>query len=444
MQQQPLQTVKINNTPAIPVKIRGWVIAGLIILIIAFGGFLGWSTLFPLASAVVASGVIKVDSSRKQIQHLEGGVVKDIFVKDGDHVNAGDVLFTLDQTRAGSSLGILESSYYASLAQQSRLLAEQEGLAAIDFPDELKKQAGDEKIAEIIRSQTQLFNARQTSLQGQLDILDQQIIHLQKEITGLKAQKQSKEKQIVITTSELDNLEELLKKKLIDNTRVLSLEREAARLDGELGEHISDIAAIETGIDEKKLQKFQLKKTFREEVISELRQIQNELNDVTERVFAAKHVLEQTEIRSPVDGIVVGKGVHTIGGVVQRGEILLEIVPEKDRLVIEAKVDPQDIDRVKLGLPTGVNLTSFNQRNTPELNGTVSYVSADIFEEQKTGMPYFIARIEVAQEEINRLKDKKLQPGMLADIFIRTGERTFADYLLEPLIFSFKKAWLED
>ena len=444
MQQQPLQTVKLNKTPEIPVQIKSWVIFGLLILVTAFGGFLTWSALFPLASAVVASGVIKVDSSRKQIQHLDGGIVKNIFVKDGDHVNKGDALFTLDQTRAGSSLEILRSSYYASLAQQSRLLAEQEGLTEIKFPDELVKLKKDGKIAEILRSQTQLFNARQTSLQGQLDILDQQIKHLHKDITGLKAQKQSKEKQIQISTEELKNLKDLLEKNLIGNSRVLVLERDLARLEGELGEHVSDIAAVETGIDEKKLQKFQLRKTFREEVISELRQIQDELFDVTERVSAAKHVMEQTEIRSPVDGIVVGIGVHTIGGVVQRGETLLEIVPEKDRLIIEAKVDPQDIDRVKQGLPTGINLTSFNHRNTPELNGTVAYVSADIFEEQKTGMPFFIARIEVAQEELDRLKDKKLQPGMLADIFIRTGERTFVDYFFEPLLYSFKKAWLED
>ncbi|KPJ92973.1 MAG: hypothetical protein AMJ53_08325 [Gammaproteobacteria bacterium SG8_11] len=436
--------MKLKNTPKIPVKIKGWIFLGLLIITLAFGGFLIWSTLFPLASAVLASGVIKVDSSRKQIQHLEGGIVKEIFVKDGDHVKVGDVLFTLDQTRAGASLEILKSSYYANLAQQSRLLAEREGLDTVKFPAELVALIEDEKIAEILRSQKELFNARRSSLQGQLDILDQQIIHLRKDITGLQAQKKSKEKQLLITTNELNNLKELLKKNLIENSRVLTLERELARLDGELGEHISDIAAVETEIDEKKLQKFQLQKNFRQEVISELRQLQTELFDVTERKNTAEHVLEQTEIRSPVDGIVVGKGVHTIGGVVRPGEILLEIVPEKDRLIIEAKLDPQDIDRVKVGLSSGINLTAFNQRNTPEIKGTVAYVSADIFEDQKTGMPYFIARIEVAEEEIDRLKDKKLQPGMLADLFIRTGERTFAEYLFEPLVYSFKKAWLED
>ena len=431
--------------PPAPTSTRGPIVAGLLVAVVFIGGFLLWATLVPIASAVIAPGVVKVDSSRKTIQHLEGGIVSEILVRDGDQVEEGQVLVRLDKTRAGASLGVLQTGYDDALAQQARLFAERDGLAEIAFPEELLDRAQSGQVAEILRSQRSLFAARAESMQGQLDIIDQHIAHLEEDIVGLLAQKKSKRDQISSIEEELEGLTRLLDRGMIDRNRVLVLQREKAELEGEFGEHTSQIAASKTSISEKKLEKFQLRKTFSEEVAVELRRVQADVFDFGERLLAARHVLEQTEIRAPVSGVIVGRGVHTVGGVVAPGETLLELVPLNDNLIIEARVMPMDIDNIQTGLDAGVRLTAFNQRTTPELVGQVTYVSADILENERTGDIYFLSRVEVTETELARLgDDKTLQPGMTADVMIKTGSRTPADYLLEPLLVNFRKAWREE
>ncbi len=434
------------NTPAPlpPTNVKGPIVMGSIIAIVFVGGFLLWASLITISSAVIAGGVVKVDSSRKAIQHLEGGVVKEILVDDGDRVEQGQVLVRLDRTRAAAAQGVIETGYYDALAQQARLCAERDGKSTIEFPEELRALTQDSEVQEIIQAQGALFAARSNSLHGQLGIIDEQVLHLQEDIAGLEAQSHAKVDQIQSLIEELDGLTNLLKRGLIDRTRVLTLKREKASLEGELGEHKSQIAAAKSSISEKQLEKYQLQKAFQEGVATDLRRVQAELFDFKEQLLAARHVLQQTEIKAPVKGIVVGRGVHTVGGVVAPGEVILEMVPVNDNLIVEAKILPQDIDNVKVGLPAGVRISAFNQRTTPELNGAVSYVSADIIENPNTGEGYFISRVIVSEEELSKLgSGKDLQPGMTADVMIRTGSRTPMDYLIEPLLVNIRKAFRE-
>jgi HlyD family type I secretion membrane fusion protein len=428
----------------LPNQPRSTIVFGLIIVLASLGGFLAWAVMAPLAEAVVASGTIKVDSSRKQIQHLEGGIVKEILVRDGDRVREGEILVRLDETRAAASLAILRDGYDAAIAQEARLIAERDGLETIAFPESLVARQQDPKVAEILKSQRALLDARRSALDGEVKILEKQVAHLREDIVGLKAQIRAQERQLAFVRDELESVRKLLKKGLGGKQRVLELEREAARLQGERAEHDSEIAAAEAQISGKELEIYQVSNSFRENVVNELEQVQSEIFDFRERLNAAEHVYGQTEVKAPVDGVVVGSGVHTIGGVVSPGETLLELVPVHDRLIVEARVNPQDIDKVRSGLPAGIQFTAFNQRNTPELGGEVRYVSADSLFEQQTGQSYYVSRIEVSESEVARLGDKQLQPGMMAEVFIRTGERTMADYLLQPLKDSFRRAWLEE
>ncbi len=430
--------------PKPPTDVKGPARVGIVFGMLVLGGFALWAALVPIASAVIAAGVVKVDSSRKSIQHLEGGIVSEILVDDGDRVEAGQVLVRLDQTRASASKGVLQGSYFNALAQQARLFAERDGLDRIEFPEQLLEQADDPRVSGILRTQRELFHARRESHLGQLEILKQQISHLNEDIQGLRAQQKAKRRQVDSINDELVGLNKLLANGMIDRTRVLALQREGAEVEGEYGELTSQIAAARNSIGEKELEQFQLKKTFQEEVATELRQVESDLIDYRERLLAASHTLEQTEIRAPVSGVIVSRGVHTLGGVVAPGEVILELVPSDDHLVIEARISPVDVDNVQVGFDAGVRFSAFNQRTTPELLGNLSYVSADIIENEKTGELYYRAKVVVPEDQLARLDPSKvIQPGMPADVLIRTGERTLFDYIVEPLLVNFRKALRE-
>ncbi|MCB1938573.1 MAG: HlyD family type I secretion periplasmic adaptor subunit [Rhodocyclaceae bacterium] len=424
-------------------QIRRWQRIGLLILAATFGVVLLWSWLAPLSSAVVATGMVKVDSNRKRIQHQEGGVVKEILVRDGAQVRAGDVLVRLDETRAGASQGVLQTQYDAALALQSRLAAERDQAESITWPAELLARRDEPATAEVLEAQESQFQARKASLAGQLSILDKQIGAKKSEIYGLAGQRNAKEAQLDSLQTEKAGLDGLMAKGMVEKTKYRNLEREIARVQGERAEHVSEIAAARSLIGEKELQKFQIEKTFHEEVTEELRKVQTDIYDYLQRMDAARFVLEQTELRSPVDGTVTDLRVHTVGGVVTPGEVLLEIVPANDRLIVEARVSPQDVDRVHIGQSAGIKLSAFDQRTLPELDGTVTYLSADIIEDQRSGQGFFLTRVEVPEDQLARLNGLQVVPGMMASVFVRTGERTFVEYLLRPITASFDRAWRE-
>ena len=430
--------------PKPPVNPRPAILLGMMVILLVFGGFGTWAAMAPLASAVIAPGIVMVDSSRKKIQHPEGGVVKAFMVRDGDRVAAGDVLIRLDETRARASLAILQSRYDTSRATEARLLAEQENAESIHFPDELMQRSADAKVASILAGQRRLFLARREALAGESGILENRILQLQDDVTGIRAQQHSKERQSQLIQEEAASIKGLLEKGYSDRPRFLALQREAAKLDGERGEHISGIARANTEIGETRMKMIQLQREFQEQVITDLRSIDGEIADLEERIGAARHTLQNIDIRAPVAGVVVGMEVHTVGGVIGAGETVLEIVPADDRLVIEARVQPQHVDNIAVGQQADVQFTAFKRRTTPLLHGEVRYVSADRLVDGRTGESYYSARILVADEEVERLGDQQLQPGMPADIMIKTGERTALQYLSQPLLDSLEKAWREE
>lgn len=423
-------------------EIRSWTRFGVFVVLATLGVTVVWSSVAPLASAVVAPGIIKVDSQRKKVQHLEGGTVHEILVRDGDRVKAGQVLLRLDKTNADASRGVLRAGSDLALAQQARLLAERDGTLLVMPPALLDRQA-DPKVKEVIDGQLSFYRARRTSLEGQLSIVDKQIVFLQKGIDGLLALQRSKEEQLQSHVTELEGLKSLLENGMVEKTRFRAVEREIARLEGERAEHVSDIAKARASIGEKELEKFQIRKSFREQSSEELGKIQGEVNDLGQRMSAAEHTLERTEVKAPVDGIVVDLKANTPGGVVAPGEVLMEVVPADDRLMVEARVKPADVDRLQVGQGAAVKVAAFDQRTMPELHGQLQYVSADAIEDPKLQVAYFLVRVVIPADELARLDGKRLQPGMTADVFVRTGERTFLSYLFQPLVQSFDAAWRE-
>lgn len=431
------------ETPRAPLSARGTVIAGLAVVSLAFGGFCGWAAYAELSSAVIASGIVMVDSSRKAIQHVEGGIVKEILVRNGDAVAAEALLLRLDETRARASFAIVQSKLDQALAAEARLLAERGALPTITQPAEFAGREDDATLQEILQGQESQFQARRETLLGETGIYEQRIAQIDEQITGFRAQQESKVRQIALIEEELAGLKTLLAKGFAEKPKVLALEREAARLGGERGELIAEIAAAKTSISEARLQILQLKKDFRAQVEQELREVRAEALDLQERVAAAAFVLDHLEVRAPEAGIAVGLQVHAPGQVVKPGQTILEMVPVDDQLVVEARVRPVDIDNLAIGLEADVQFTAFPQRTTPRLLGTVVYVSADRFEDERNGEAYYLARVSVSEAEAARLGERKLHPGMPADVMIKTGERTALDYLVQPLRDSILRAWRE-
>jgi len=443
LREQAIAGMVVGEAKAVA-ETRRWNRIGILLLLGTVGVGVGWSALAPLSSAVVGSGALKVDSSRKRIQHAEGGVVKEILVQDGSLVKAGDVLVRLDETRAGAAHGVVTGGRDVALAALARLQAERDDRGAIAFPDDLLKRMGNPQVAQIVRAQESIFAARRNARLGELNILEQQVGALRTEITGFASQQRSKEEQLQSLKRDLEGLLDLDKQGMVEKTRLRATERDIARLTGERDELVSKAAGTRTAISEKELKKFQVRKAFQEEVAAELKKAQAETFELAERESATRRTLELTELRAPVDGTVTDLKIHTPGGAVGPGEVVLELVPSADRLVVEAKVSPHDIDRVRIGQPAGIKLNAFNSRTSPELNGHVVYVSADAVVDPRNEQAYFIVKIDVPPAELARLGDRnKVQPGMQSDIFIRTGERTFFGYLVQPLADSFRKAWLE-
>lgn len=419
-------------------------IAGMLVLVLGFGAFAVWASVAPIDGAAVAPGQLAVESNRKTVQHFEGGIVDEILVQEGDHVTKGQVLVRLDDTEASSQLEIVRSQYLGSLAREARLIAERDGEGSITFPQELLEERGEPRIAEAIDGEERVFAARRKALQGEKEVLQQRIAQLEEQIVGLQAQAETKLKRIALYQEEIDGLKALFKKGLGDKSRLREWERLVAELEGERAEHQASIAATRVRISETKLQIAQLDRERNKEVNSELREVETKLTDLAERQRALKKTLERTEIIAPVTGNVVAVNLHTIGGVVRSGEPILDIVPMDENLIVEAQVNPVDIDRVFPGLDADLRMSAFNARTTPTIPGKVLTVSADSLVDEHSGMPYYLARVQVTPEGMEKLEGKTLQPGMPVQVMIITGERTFIEYLMQPITDIFATAFRED
>jgi HlyD family secretion protein len=431
------------GTSDIQKSIRGHVIAGLLTVVVLVGGLGGWAAMAEVAGAVIAPGVLVVESNVKTVQHPTGGVVGELLVRDGDQVRAGDVLIRLDPTQTRAKLEIISKSLDELAARQGRLEAEQDGAAAPRFPAELLARRDDPAVARLIEGEEQLFRLRRASRLGQQAQLKERVGQLTEEIRGLEAQTGSKVEEIATIRKERESLEALFRKKLVTATRVNELDRAASRLEGERGGLVAASAQARGKITETELQIAQIDEDLRAEVGRELAEIRAKTAELVERRTAAEEELDRVDIRSPQDGAVFNLAAHTVGGVIRAGEPILTIVPEADALTVEARVAPQEIDRVRLGQAAVLRFSSFNQRTTPETSGTVSFISADVTEDERTGLFFYTLRVAVSDQEVAKLGAVRLVPGMPVEAFIRTDERTVLSYLVKPFSDQMARAFRE-
>ena len=397
----------------------------------------------PLAAAVIVPGNLVVQSTVKTIQHPTGGIVAEIAVHDGMPVKAGDLLVRLDATQTRASLRMVSKQLDEMRVRIARLVAERDGLPQVALPQELAPRGDDEEVKSLLASERSLFKARGNALQSQRELLQSRIAQLDQESAGVDAQLQSKASQLELIARELTGVQDLFDKKLVPLTRLTSLQRESARIDGERGQLLSAGAEIKSKISETRLQIVRVDQDFRTDVVKELGETQGKEAELVERGVAARDLLDRIELRAPTSGVVHQLGVHTIGGVIRAGDSIMEIVPDTDELQVEARLQPGDIDQVRLGDKAFVRFSAFNQRTTPELIGVVSYVAADVSRDQQTSASYFTVRVILPDDERRRLAGLQLVPGMPAEVFMQTGSRTMMSYLFKPITDQLRRTFVE-
>ena len=404
----------------------------------------GWAATTVIVGAVVASGSLVVDSNVKKVQHPTGGVVGELRVRDGDRVKAGDVLIRLDDTQTRANLAIITKALDEYAAQQARNEAERDGATNVVFPAELLSRISDPEVARVVEGEQRLFEIRRSAREGQMAQLKERVSQLREQIQGLDEQVVAKGREIEFVNEELIGVRELWRKNLVQLTRVTSLERDGARLEGERGALISNIAQTRGKITETELQVLQVGQDLRSEVGKNLADIRGHTSEYVEKKVAAEDQLRRIDIRAPQDGIVHQLTAHTVGGVISpQGDPIMLIVPESDLLSAEVRIAPQDIDQVHIGQRAVMRFSAFSQRTTPELNGEVTRISADVTQDAKTGNSFYTLRINAPDSELARLNGLRLLPGMPVESFIQTGERTVITYLTKPLWDQVHKAWRE-
>ncbi len=472
--------------------VRRTILAGFSVIALFFGGLGTWSALAPLESAAMALGAVSVDTNRKTIQHLEGGIVREILVRDGDVVAAGQPLIRLDETQARATLDLLKGRQLAATALEARLIAERDGKEEIEFSDwparreavgeaqevrlvdrlqnkhhrllddlvfladdaqgpfrairlrDVSPSLEDPRVAEIIDGQINIFKARRKALLGQVAIQEKQMAQISEEIKGLEGQIKAEDFQLRLVRGQIEDLRGLVERKVVTKPRMVALQRGAAEIEGSRSQNRARIARARQSIGEAKLRINDLRARLINEVVLELRDVQSELFDLAERIRVTEDVLWRTAIRAPLTGTIVGLQVHTLGGVIGPGEPLLDIVPSGDRLVIEAQINPRDIDVVHPGLVTQVRLMPFSMRNTAPLEGRVTSVSADRLTDERTGQSYYLARIALNEDPAIALGGASLYPGMPAEVMFVTGTHTALGYIFKPITASLNRAFREE
>ena len=407
-------------------------------------GILGtWSYLAPIDSAASASGFVTVKSHSKTVQHLDGGIVKELIAKDGDIVNEGDILLTLDGSEIKAQLEILRGQQITFAAQVARLTAERDRLGLVNYPKEVQN-LSDARVVEAQQSENQIFNARKNAHEGEVSVLNQRISQLNSRIQGLQGQKTSKQELKASYSEEAKDLRELLAEGFADKQRLRDLERSLSASTGEIASLSSEIASSEMQIGETRLQILQIQKQFQEEVANKLSEVQAQLYDINQRLTATIDKVNRIQIKAPSAGRVMGLSIHNVGGVITPGRPILDIVPQGEELIIDARVSPMDIDRVHVGLVAEVRFSAFKQALTPKMMGKLTILSADKLTDERTGAPYYSAKIELTPDSYVKLGNMELLPGMPADVLINTGERTVFEYLMQPITNAFARAFIED
>jgi HlyD family type I secretion membrane fusion protein len=411
-----------------------WVKLGMRSATILFGGLLVFCLLFSISGAVVATGTVTVEGNYKTIQHLDGGIISKILVRNGDVVKKGQELARLEDTSAQANLAIIQGRRRDLSIQQARLIAERDRRAGFELPEAARPFAADPQIREILATQKALFDARRASHQGELSVLRQRMEQVQAEMSGQEVELKSRTRQLALASKELGDIEPLFAKGFANQQRLGGLQREQARLEGDVGRITASLARSRGAIAEAELKIAQSEKELTQNVVDELRKVQAQLSEVEEQAKTLTDKLERIVIRAPESGRVHALAVHTEGGVIQPGTALMTIVPDGERLVVEAQVQPQDIDKVRQGLTAAVRFPAFDAKSTPRLGGTVSTVSAAELTTSQ-GKTYFTARIEIPPTEINRIgASHRLVPGMPAEVYIETASRSILSYFVKPLV----------
>ncbi|WP_394753564.1 HlyD family type I secretion periplasmic adaptor subunit [Crenothrix sp.] len=450
--QDPAQADLVRFSDDRPVRYLGYCI---ILFVFVFLG--GWAYWAPLGSAALAPGSIKVEGEHKTVQHLEGGIVKAIHIHNGDMVSKGQILIELEDTSSKAQLQTLRGQFFSALAREARLISERDGKAAINYPESLKNENKDVRAQEAMRVQTQSFVVRRQSRQGQIGILKEQHQQLLAKIEGIKSQKFSRNNLANSLNKDLTDMRAMLVKGYVERPKVSELERRLTEAQGDHGNFVADIATAQTQISEIGLKVLQIDKDFQKEVIDELSKVQTELSELREKIEWLNDTVTRTLIKAPEAGMVMNLKIYTVGAVIAPGSQpgqpgeggnLLDIVPQQEKLIVEARVSPVDIDRVHIGQSTEVRFSAFKSAKTPKVDGRLMKLSADIMlDERNQQQPsYYLAKVEVDKAGLEELRKRGLilMPGMPAEVLINTGDRTFFEYLAQPFSNIFARSLIED
>lgn len=408
---------------------------GLVVLLLGFGGFAAWAGLAPLDAGVPAEATVQVAGNRKSVQHLEGGTVDELLVREGDSVQAGQILVRLNATRALAEQGVVSGQYIIAKTTEARLLTESENTDTIEFdPEFTARFKQDPRYQRAKISQERLFHTRRDALRGEIAILQENLVGAEQQLTGLEQVQKSRKAQIGYSHRELEGVRELAKEGYLPRNRLFELERDSAQLRAALSNDMVEAGRTRNQIAELKLRILQRNQDYQKEVQSQLSDVQREASALGDRLSAIDYTVDETVIRAPIEGHVQNLSIHTVGGVIGPGTVLMEIVPAEASYLIQARVPIQSIDRVSNGLDVDITFPALNQRTIPNIPGKVLTVSADRLIDQATNMPYYLAQVEVTPEGVGMLQNESIRAGMPAAVLIRMGERTMLNYLLKPFI----------
>ena len=401
---------------------------GLGVVFLLFAIFGGWMAFAPLAESSVAVGKVSADLDKKTLQHLEGGVIESIYVKDGDTVKKGDLLLKLKEINIKSQLDIFKTQYDDASAVYSRLVAQRDNLSKVIYPPELKNES-------IIKEQNNIFFETKKSIEDEKIISQNRVVQLENQINGLKSLMKAKKSRLKSISEEILEWEKLFKEQLVDKLKIRDLSREKNMIEGDISQTDSEIAKLNEAINEARNQQLLREKEFTKETLNELVKAKSMLFDLKSKIASVDDTLDRTSIVAPIDGTVVGLNLHTVGGVVAPGRDILQIIPQKSKLVVVAQLQTADIDKVKVGLMADIRFSAFNTRETHVVEGKVVHVSADSFMDEKSGLPYYEAKIEVTKDGEKQIAEYgfDLVSGMPAEVMIKVSERTVLSYLVKPL-----------
>lgn len=435
---------KIEENEAVdPLRDRAMWIGGTVVSA-ALLIFILWGSLAPLAQGVVATGIVEVAGENKVIQHLEGGIVKEMFVREGDRVAAGDMLLVLEDTKPRAEQDALEARYYGALAEIDRLSAELYGREEIQFSREFETLRGEARIEEIIQAETDLFVERRAQHAGEIEILNSRVEQLGEQVRGLEARRDASEEEQVLLEQEVRTLQSLAEKDYVSDEQLTQQRLSLAQTRGRVGQIGAEIAEAQLAVGQTRQQIIQLKNDYRTELSTSLTDARNLYFETGDRLFAVRDQVARTRITAPQEGKVINMQVHTVGGVVPSGQPIMNIVPEDDTLIVEAQVRPTDVDNVQVGQEARLRITPFKQRATPELKGEVILVSADIFEDERSQMQFYIVRIAIPEEELAKLGEKDIRPGFPVEVTFSGSKRTLVQYLAEPISDAIRRGMKEE